>query len=196
MNWLRGKEAGTHAKPANNASLRELLLKPPVLIKNHEKEPRQFFCKAAVEKIMTREVILAWKENNHPLHRDSDINVDEDRLVDHIVKDHCQLFAILVAAELERFTFAVLKEDQRYKTFPNIKYESLKLDPSQRKKLDESVQRWSPVLSESEHMNLSSAIVLPFTQRETTGHQGSFGQIYQVVIADGHLEGYTQVRYY
>ena len=193
MSWLQWKRAGTDAKPVDNPSLREKLDRDPVLIKNYDKE--KFFCKAAVDELMTPEAISAWKKTD-ALHRDSDIGVDEDDLVDRIARDHRhrQLFAILVATKLERFTFAVLNADQSGEVFPNIKYEDLDLDPSQRQRLNESLRKLSPVFSEGEHKNLSSETVLPFTERENTDLKGSFGKIYRVKIADGHLEKYTQVR--
>ena len=191
MSLFRGKEARTDAKRDNSPSLRELLRETHVLIENYKRE--QFFCGAEVDKLMTRKAISDWKET-HPLHRPSDIGVNKDDLVDRIAGDHRhrQLFAILVAAELECFAFAVLSEDQSGKVFPNIKYKSFSRSEQQR--LDKSLQKLSPVFSESEHKDLAPVTVLPFIQRTDTGHRGSFGRIYRVEVADGHLESYKKVR--
>lgn len=174
-----------------NPSLREVLHQPPVLIENYNKT-KQFFCKAAVDKLLDRPTVSTWIKT-HPLHRKTDNKVSDEDLIDRIVSKHRLLFAVLVAAELESFTFAILTQDQSDKLFPpEINYERLNLSFEERQRLESSLQKVSLVLSKNEHKRISMETVLPLTKREKTDLKGSFGQIYKVEFADGHLEGYSQ----
>ena len=192
MDWLWKKGAEKVSRPVDNLSLREVLLKPPVLIENYNKKP--FFCKAAVDKLLTHANISAWIKE-HPLHQQSNIGANDERLVDCIVSDHRLLFAVLVAAELESLTSTILTEAQSDKSLPKVNFESLKLSPGERQRLEESLQKFSPILGKSEHEHLTLETLLPFTQRKAIDKKGTFGKIYRVEVADGHLESYSQVRW-
>ena len=170
-------------------SLRELLHQRPALIENYKKQ--RFFCKAAVDNLLTRETISTWIKT-HPLHRESSTEAHKEVTIDGIINNARLLFAILVATELESFTSTLLAKGQSDKSLPSIDYECLNMSSEERQRLMESCKKFSPILRRNTHVTFSLETVLPFTQREPTDKRGTFGLIYRVEVADGHLEGYNQ----
>ncbi|KAL9596846.1 MAG: hypothetical protein Q9219_005516 [cf. Caloplaca sp. 3 TL-2023] len=189
MDQVLKKGTGIASKLFGKPSLRELLHQRPYLIENYKKQ--EFFCKAAIYTLMDRATVSAWAKK-HPLHRGSDDNADDENLVDRIVSSHRLLFAFLVAAELESFTFAILKEYHNDTSPPKINEKALNLSSEEQQRLRKSLQKFSPVFKKSEHEHLSFDTVLPFTHREETDKKGTFGKIYRVKVADGHLENSSQ----
>ncbi|KAL8825230.1 MAG: hypothetical protein Q9191_004543 [Dirinaria sp. TL-2023a] len=173
-------------------TLRELLRTLPAQIENHQGQ--KFLCTAEVERLLSYNTICAWMET-HRLHRRSDIGAHDHDTIGRIL-DNCRLlFAILVAAELECLTFALVSSGQSDDSLPHIDYSCLDLHYDERRRLDAQCHKFAPILRKGTHLHISEETVLPFTRRESIDKRGSFGQIFRVEIAEGHLEGYDKVRH-
>lgn len=172
-------------------SLRELLHQPPAEIRNHK--GKKFMWAAGIWQLLSHEKISAWIEN-HPLHRPSDIGAHRQDLVQRIMDGSRLLFAILVAAELEFLTADLLSRDQSDASLPNIDYHSLSLNPDEQRRLNDICYHSALVLRQNPHLYLSQKTVLPFTSRESINKRGSFGQLFRVKVAKGHLKGYNKVN--
>lgn len=170
-------------------SLRELLHLPPAEIENYE--GRKFMCAAAVKQLLTHERISGWIKN-HPLHRDSDTDTHDQDLINSIVDNSRLLFVMLVVAELEHLTSALLSNGQSDISLPDINCSSLGLSHDEQRRLNEHCHTIGLVLWKSTHLYLSQETVLPFTRREPIGKHGSFGQIFRAEVAGGHLDGYDK----
>ena len=172
-------------------TLREQLRGPPVQVKNFE--GKKFFCKAAVEQLLTRERISRWTRT-HPLHRESETTARDQELVAYILDGHRLLFAGLVAAGLEKLTSSFLDKDQSNDSPLEVDLESLGLKSDERQRLKESFRKII-TLSKGTHQHLIKGAVLPYKTREPLYKTGAFGQIFKVKVAKGHLEGYDKVEY-
>lgn len=75
-------------------SLRVQLCGPRAQVENYE--GKKFFCKAAVEQLLTKESISKWIKT-HTLHRESETTASDQKLVAHILDGHRLMFAGLVA---------------------------------------------------------------------------------------------------
>ena len=169
--------------------LRLLLRQPPVAIQNHE--GRTFWCTAELKRLLTHEIISAWIRT-HPLHRHSNSDARDQDLVKPIV-DNCRLlFAILVEAELEFLTSTLLDRADSDDSLRKIDWSNLDLNHDQQRSLTERCNEVCPILQKSPHLYLPERTVLPFTKRVPLSH-GSFGQIFSVEVAEGHLESYDTV---
>lgn len=173
----------------SSSSLRELLLQHLEENKNYDR--KRFLCSATVKKLLTRERISSWI-NSHPLHRHSDTDTRDQDLIDCIVNNSSLLFALLVVAELEHLTSALLSNDQTDHSLPEIDFNFLNLTHEEQDRLDSHRYIAGPILGKR-HLYLSLKTVLPFVARKLTDKNGSYGQIYRIVVADGHLEGYDKV---
>jgi len=174
------------------SSLRELLLQPPTIIENYE--GRKFICAAAAKQLLTHERISGWIKN-HPLHPYSDTDTHDQDLVNSIIDNSRLLFAMLVVAELEYLTSALLSKRQSDNSIHEIDWSSLGLSHDEQRRLDEHRHIIGPVPRKSTHLKLSQEYVLPFTKRKSIDKQGSFGKIFRAEVANGHLEGYDKVKH-
>lgn len=178
--------------PWTSPSLREQLRGHPMQVENFE--GKKFFCKAAVEQLLTRERISRWTRT-HPLHRESETTARDQELVAYILDGHRLLFAGLVAAGLEKLTFSFLAKGQSNDSPLEVDLESLRLKSDEQQRLKESFRKISVTLSKGTHQHLSQRAVLPYKTRESIHKTGAFGQIFRVEVAKGHLEGYDKVEY-
>lgn len=149
-------------------------------------------CVAAVKRLITREVISDWIRT-HSLHRNFETKVQDQDLAESIVNKSRLLFAALVVMELEHLTFALLSNGHSDESLCNIDVGPLKLNTDEQRKLEEFRQSIAVILTK-EHLQLSQDTVLPYTERKSIGKSGSFGQIFRAEVADGHLDGYNEVR--
>ncbi|KAL8750149.1 MAG: hypothetical protein Q9184_006528 [Pyrenodesmia sp. 2 TL-2023] len=101
-----------------------------------------------------------------------------------------QLFAILVSAKMEFLTFTLLSHGQTDNSLPQLDYTGLGLEHDEQRKLTEKCKIFSPVLRKNTDLCLPKGTVLPFLTRVDANKRGSFGQIFHVQVAEGHLEGY------
>ena len=143
---------------------------------------------------MTRERISEWT-TTHPLHRESETTTCDQELVTYILDGHRLLFAGLVAAELEKLTFSFRAKGQSNDSPLKVDLKSLRLKSDEQQRLEESFRKISVTLSKGMHQHLSQQAVLPYKKRERTHKTGAFGQIFEVEVAKGHLEGYDEVEY-
>ena len=192
MTLLQRRSSVSTSKSVGGPSLRELLHQPPAEIENYQ--GRKFMCTAAVKQLLTHERISGWIKT-HPLHRYSDTDAHDQDLINSIVDNSRLLFAILVVAELELLTFALLSNGQSDNSLPEIDCSFLGLSHDEQRKLGEHCHIIGPVLRKSTHLHLSQGTVLPFTRRELIGKYGAFGRIFRAEVAGGHLEGYDKVEH-
>ena len=165
-------------------SLYELLHKPPAQIENYREET--VLCAAVVKRLLTYETISIWIRT-HPLHRHSDSDAHDQDLVRHIV-GHCRLlFAILIKAKLEFVTSTLLSNGKKDDSLLENDWSNLGLNHDEQRRLTEKCYEVCPILQKSPHRYLPERTVLPFTKRVRFSH-GSYGQIYSVEVAEGHLE--------
>lgn len=150
-------------------------------------------CAAEVTQLLTHERISAWIKT-HPPHRPPDTLCHDQDLVERIVYNSRLLFAILVVAELEFLTFALLSNGQSDDSLPDIDCSFLMLSHDERLRLDQHCHIYGRVFRKGTHLHLSQGALLPFTKRDRMHKHGSFGQIYRVEVASGHLEGYDKVE--
>lgn len=181
MDWL----------PWRSAFLREQLRGPPVQVENFE--GKKFFCKAAVEQLLTEERVSRWIQA-HALHRQSETTASDQKLVAYILDGHRLLFAGLVATGLETLIFSFLAKGQSDDSPLEVVLGSLGLESDEQQRLEESFRKISITLSKGTHQHLSQGAVLPYKTRGSI-KTGSFGQIFRVEVAEGHLEGYDKVEY-
>ena len=67
------------------------------------------------------------------------------------------------------------------------------LHAEEREKLVEHRRRVGVIFGYTAHQDLPRGTTLPFTKRENLGNYGSFGAVYRVTVAKGHLQGYNKV---
>ena len=188
----RRKDAASPSVSAADLVLPELLHRPPAEIQNYDQ--KKFLCAAEIKRLLTHETISAWIKT-HPSHRQSDINALDFDFIRCILDNSHQLFAILVAAKLEYLTFTLLSRGQTDDSLPRLNYKILDLKDDEQQKLTDKCKTFSPVLKKNTHLRLPEGTVLPFVKRKLTNKRGSFGQIFLVEVAEGHLEGYKTVKH-
>lgn len=161
----RRSSSRSRAPPSGHSSfLRELLLRH--LEGNRNYEGRSFLCKATVKELLTRERISSWI-NSHPLHRYSETDTRDQELIDCILNSSSLLFAMLVVAELEHLTSALLSNGRTDLSLPDIDCNFLNLTPDEQDRLDTYRYIVSPVLG-NRHLYVSLKTVLPFVERAST----------------------------
>lgn len=190
MDWIRRRAAELSLGSFGGPSLRELLHQPPAAIPNFQE--RNFLCAAEVRRLLTYRTISAWIKT-HPLHRHSDGDAHDKDLIERIV-DNCRLlFAILVDAKLEFLTSAILSSGKSDDSLREIDCCVLGLNHDKQRRLTDKCDNFCPVLRKSTHLRLSGRTVLPFTKRKPLDKYGAFGYMFEVKVAEGHLEGYDTV---
>lgn len=183
--WFRRKDAA-------GLVLLERLHRPPAEIQNYEQ--KKFLCAAEIKRLLTHETICAWI-TTHPPYRQSDIDAHKFDFIRRILDNSHQLFAILVAAKLEYLAFTLLSRGLTDDSLPWLDYKTLGLKDDEQQKLTDKCKTFSPVLTKNTHLRLPEGTVLPFVERKPTDKRGSFGQIFHVQVAEGHLEGYDTVKH-
>ena len=189
MDWQRWKKLLPIFGVVGGLSLRELLHQHHARKKNYD--GKSFMCTSTVKELLTHKRISDWIENHH-LHQHT--TVYQQCLITHIVDKSRLLFAILVMAELEHLISALYTYRLNDDSLPEIDCSAFGLSHDEQLRLDEQRYLFSPVLRKTEHLYLSPKTTLPFMKRRRTGKNGSFGQIFEVEVAGGHLEGYDEVK--
>lgn len=175
-------------------SLRDRLLQH--YKQNENWEEKNFLCVAAIKMMLTEVEITNWVID-HPLHSPSDKNLDprahDVDLIKSILERSRLLFGVLVLAELEYLTSSFHSKGLNDNSFPDTDLNSLNLTSQEQRRLSEFCNGISPVFSKDRHLELSLKSVLPFIRRRYTSLSVSLNGIYEVEVADGHLEGCDRV---
>lgn len=151
-------------------SLREKLHK--------EKEERGFISDVKLEKLITLNSIQEFLSGEA---------ASQDELWKYVPGSR-KLFAVLVLAGLERFAVeCIINRGITDVIFPVRSSDDI--PPLNRDEGDRFLkEQWAiaPILREGEHLDFHRGTVLPFLHKVFVDH-GSFGRVYKVKIAEGHL---------
>ena len=181
----------------HDRSLRELLEQECPTTTNYKGEP--FLSLAALQRVLTRDRISQWIIQ-HYRPNESEPSSQHLDLSDTICSKSYLLFAVLVLANLEHLTFRVLELGLNdailfdEKDFVS-KCKDIKLTAAKWNRLTKCRNRIGVVLDHATHQDIAKDWVLPYLKRENLDRAGSYGVIYRVTIAPGHLKGYNKVRY-
>jgi len=157
--------------------LRQLLLE--------EKKRMGFISVARLVELVTAESVAA-RLAFRGFHNDSPA-------VSAIVSTARKLFAILVLLELEHQAPALIRSGKSDSMFPIDETDIPPFETQHHLQAFFSEQ-WiiPPRFDRDKHLEFSGATVLPFLEKERANN-GTFGVLYKVRLADGHLDGYSSV---
>lgn len=118
----------------------------------------------------------------------------ETSIVSQIVPRALKLFSVLVLIGLEQYIIEFLKGGLTDESFPIYHAEELSFLKDDTCRLNFLREQWTvpPLLVRNRHLELLRECALPFVHKELSNN-GSFGMIYKVKVADGHLSGYSSV---
>ena len=110
-----------------------------------------------------------------------------------------KLVAVLILAELDHYIPIFIAQGATDDIFRTQDMRGLPfMESEERARLAKEQTAVPPILREKEHLLLPQGTVLPFLQKKRVNH-GSFGIVYRVTIARGHLDAYsfgtTEVRF-
>ena len=178
-----------------NTSLFELLELEYSVTRNYQE--KSFVSLAAAQRVLTRDRISEWIVQ-HPLYVETEDSPKSFELIDEIRASSCLLFVALILANLEYLTSRLLAHGFTDALYFNEESfvstcKAAKLTDTQTKKLATCRNRLGVVLDENIHHDIPIDWVLPYLKRENVNRAGSYGVIYQVTVAPGHLKGYDKV---
>lgn len=169
-------------------SLRQELLR--------EKRVREFISISKLEELVT---VSSVKEYLSSYFGEPTTPIPPD-LPQRIVPRARKLFAVLVLSELEgSISEFVIEHGVTDHVFPVSDSDAIPPLGSREERRKFLKEQWTipPILKEGEHLELPLGTILPFLEMKYIEH-GSFGAVYKVRVAEGHLEraslGYTAVR--
>ena len=180
---------------ASGESLIELLQQEYLGLKNHEGQG--FICLAAAKKVLTPDRILIWAQE-HPLYHALEDGRDDHMLVSRIQAGSTLLFAVLVLSKLEYLTFQLLSKGFSDSTlFDHQSFEeccrSTKLSAREKHQLVQNRALVGVVLEHDRHQDVPKDSVLPYLKREDPDEHGSYGVVYRLKVATGHLKRYNKL---
>jgi hypothetical protein len=151
-----------------------------------EKEGRGFISIAKLEELVTlssvQELLPATDDPSEDLRK--------------LILSARKLFAVLVLAGLDHFLHIITCEKITDNIFSTTDLNALTFLKSSEERRRFLKEQWTipPVLDGESHMEFPSGVALPFLQKKFVDH-GTFGMVYKVRIAEGHLQhpGYPPV---
>ena len=152
---------------------------------------QEFLCLGIIKGIITREMIEA-RTKTHSLRRSPDSSFKDSQLTDKIL-DSPLLFAVLVLAELEFLTEELLFHHINVERLVEMDHNGLSLKADEEERLQKYCKLVAPVFRADRHKIIHLGGVLPFKEYKATPMAGSFGAIYEIEVADGHLENFDAV---
>ena len=151
-------------KPNAAMSLYETLWKHYNASENYYGQ--KFICMETVERELSYDRVLQWSKN-HPLHRDSERQDDDETLIKRLLTNARLLFAMLVIARLEYLTPSLLNSGWQDETLFDATFfdegcYSAGLEDEERHSLARIRKRVGALLRNDVHQVFSNEIVLPY----------------------------------
>jgi len=150
-----------------------------------ERKRLGFISVKVLEELITPSSVqqLLSQDASVPVHQ-----VDQDYVVKALPRAR-KLIAVLVLTGLEQHILEIISERRmtddifpidNWWTFPSLAAEDAKCVYS---------EQWTipPVLKRGKHLQFPEGVILPFLSKRCVSY-GSFGIVYRVEIADGHLD--------
>ena len=156
------------------------------LRRNRNYDGREFIPTQVLTKLVTCETI-------HDTLKRSKMDVTKD-LLEQIASEAPRIFAILLLAEREYHIFNFLDRHLCDDSLPIDEADVPDFETEDdRRNFFRTQLRFPPVFKKQRHLEVSEDIVLPFLELSYVAN-GSFGMIYRVKLAEGHLPESTIVK--
>ena len=151
-----------------------------------EKRRRGFISLAGIERLITPENVAAQLALRDLRPGPSSVFT--------IASTARKLFAILVLLELEHHAPNLIRERISDRLFPIHDKADIPLFETESQRQAFFTEQWTipPRFDRDKHLECPTATVLPFLEKERVNN-GTFGILYRVKVADGHLHGYSSV---
>ncbi|KAL9621354.1 MAG: hypothetical protein Q9160_004245 [Pyrenula sp. 1 TL-2023] len=155
--------------------------------KNLNYKKQKYLGLPAIKQVLTHENVERWIAS-HPLHRKRESISHPEDLIVKLLDDAVLLLAILIFKELEYLAFSFLESGIDDNCLFKDALVNNFMNAEEQKTFEEGLRMVGLVLQKDEHRYITQDALLPFNSREDR-KGGSFGTVYRVEIASGHLQG-------